>query len=83
MQEDVLDILLNLKDLALKMHSRDSASLSLKKKGPGPVFASDIEFARFTQPATHDCTKLTFCPLSMDSRPTLNRRRNERFTDIA
>jgi DNA-directed RNA polymerase subunit alpha len=41
-QEDVLEILLNLKDLAVIMHSRDEATLTLKKKGPGAVLASDI-----------------------------------------
>lgn len=41
-QEDVLEILLNLKDLAIIMHSRDEATLTLKKKGAGPVLASDI-----------------------------------------
>lgn len=41
-QEDVLDILLNLKDLALVMHARNEATLTLNKKGPGPVLASDI-----------------------------------------
>ncbi len=41
-QEDVLEILLNLKELAVIMHSRDEATLTLKKKGQGPVLASDI-----------------------------------------
>ncbi|MBL3528141.1 MAG: DNA-directed RNA polymerase subunit alpha [gamma proteobacterium endosymbiont of Lamellibrachia anaximandri] len=41
-QEDVLDILLNLKQVALVMHSREEATLKLQKKGPGPVLASDI-----------------------------------------
>ncbi len=41
-QEDVLDILLNLKELALVMHARNEATLTLSKKGPGPVLASDI-----------------------------------------
>ncbi len=41
-QEDVLDILLNLKDLAISLHARDDAILTLKKKGPGAVLASDI-----------------------------------------
>jgi len=41
-QEDVLEILLNLKDLAVIMHTRDEAVLTLKKKGPGAVLASDI-----------------------------------------
>jgi DNA-directed RNA polymerase subunit alpha len=41
-QEDVLDILLNLKQVAIIMHTRDEATLRLQKKGPGQVLASDI-----------------------------------------
>lgn len=41
-QEDVIDILLNLKGLAIRMTARDEATLTLSKKGPGPVLASDI-----------------------------------------
>ena len=42
-QEDVVDILLNLKSVALRMHTRDTAELRLHKKGPGPVTAGDIQ----------------------------------------
>lgn len=42
-QEDVIDILLNLKGLAIIMHGTDEATLILKKKGPGVVIAGDIE----------------------------------------
>ena len=41
-QEDVVDILLNLKEVAIRMHSREEAELTLSKKGPGPVTAGDI-----------------------------------------
>jgi DNA-directed RNA polymerase subunit alpha len=41
-QEDVVEILLNLKGLAIRMHARDNATLTLKKKGPGVVTAADI-----------------------------------------
>lgn len=41
-QEDIIDILLNLKLVAIRMHNRQSATLSLSKKGPGPVTAGDI-----------------------------------------
>ena len=41
-QEDVTDILLNLKGLAINMHARDDATLSLNKRGPGDVTAGDI-----------------------------------------
>lgn len=42
-QEDVMDILLNLKGLAVVLHSKNEAVLTLKKKGIGTVTASDIE----------------------------------------
>jgi len=42
-QEDVVDILLNLKGIVLKMHNREEALLSLKKNGEGVVTAGDIE----------------------------------------
>ena len=41
-QEDVTEVLLNLKGLAIRMHARDEATLTLSKKGPGQVLASDI-----------------------------------------
>ena len=42
-QEDVIEILLNLKGLAVVMHGRDEATLTLSKKGPGVVTAADIK----------------------------------------
>ena len=41
-QEDVTDILLNLKGLAIKLYGKDEAILTLNKKGPGHVMAGDI-----------------------------------------
>ncbi len=41
-QEDVVDILLNLKNLAVRLVGRDEAVLRLHKKGPGVVTAQDI-----------------------------------------
>jgi len=41
-QEDVVDILLNLKNLAVRLTGRDEATLRLQKKGPGVVTAADI-----------------------------------------
>ena len=40
--EDVTDILLNLKGLAINMHERDEAVLTVNKKGPCIVTAKDI-----------------------------------------
>lgn len=41
-QEDVIDILLNLKNLAVMLHSNDEAVVTLSKQGPGTVTANDI-----------------------------------------
>jgi DNA-directed RNA polymerase subunit alpha len=46
-QEDVVDILLNLKGIVLKLHNREEVTLNLKKAGEGVVTAGDIE-------STHD-----------------------------
>lgn len=42
-QEDVVDILLNVKGIVFKLHGRSEVLLSLKKSGAGPVLAADIE----------------------------------------
>jgi DNA-directed RNA polymerase subunit alpha len=42
-QEDVVDILLNLKGVVFKLHNRDVVNLKLVKEGEGPVRAGDIE----------------------------------------
>lgn len=41
-REDVLDILLNLKGLAIRLTDVSEVTLTLHKKGQGPVLASDI-----------------------------------------
>ena len=46
-QEDVVDILLNLKGIVFKLHGRDEVVLKLSKDGEGIVRGSDIE-------TTHD-----------------------------
>ncbi|HEX6570789.1 MAG TPA: DNA-directed RNA polymerase subunit alpha, partial [Steroidobacteraceae bacterium] len=42
-QEDVVDILLNLKLVAIRLNAREESELRLSKKGPGPVRAGDIQ----------------------------------------
>jgi len=42
-QEDVIEILLNLKDVALVITGKDEAELTLSKQGEGPVTAGDIQ----------------------------------------
>lgn len=41
-QEDVIDIILNLKKLAVIIHGKDEANIHLLKEGVGPVKAADI-----------------------------------------
>lgn len=42
-QEDVVDILLNVKGIVFKLHDRDEITLTLKKSGEGVVTAADIQ----------------------------------------
>lgn len=42
-QEDVIEILLNLKGVSLVMNGKDETVLTLSKKTPGPVTAGDIQ----------------------------------------
>ena len=42
-REDVVDILLNLKDVAIKIEGREEATLTLHQKGPGEVTAGNIQ----------------------------------------
>ncbi|MBS0277849.1 MAG: DNA-directed RNA polymerase subunit alpha, partial [Proteobacteria bacterium] len=41
-REDVTDIVLNVKQIALRMHAEGPKRLSLRKQGPGEVTAADI-----------------------------------------
>ena len=42
-QEDVIEILLNLKGLAVSLEGKDEATLTLNKSGAGPVTAGDFQ----------------------------------------
>lgn len=42
-KEDVVDIMLNIKNVRLKVHSDEVIELRLEKKGAGPVLAGDIK----------------------------------------
>ena len=55
-QEDVIDILLNLKDVAIIMHTSDktAATLMLEKSEPGPVTAGDIAVGHDMEVANPD-----------------------------
>jgi len=48
-REDVLEILLNLKEVSVKLNESSEAELSLNKKGPAVVTAGDIQLNHDTQ----------------------------------
>ena len=48
-QEDVVDVLLNIKGVIFKLHGRNEVRLKLKKSGSGVVLASDIELPHDTE----------------------------------
>ena len=74
-QEDVLDILLNLKNVAIQMHARESATLKLEKSGKGVVKASDIKLDHDVQIVNPDLVlaHLTGGKLSMTLKVTRGR----------
>ncbi len=68
-QEDVLDILLNLKAIALRMYGRDEVRLRLSKQGPGEVTAGDIQLehdVELVDPSQHIATLTKPVTLSME-----------------
>ena len=81
-QEDVLDVLLNLKLVAIIMHSRDEATLKLQKKGPGQVLASDITLDHDVEIANPDLV-LANLTKSGEINMTLNVRKGRGYHPAA
>ncbi|MDH4133828.1 MAG: DNA-directed RNA polymerase subunit alpha [Gammaproteobacteria bacterium] len=71
-QEDVIEILLNLKTIALRMQgSRPEATLKLAKKGPGKVTAGDIQLdhgVEVVNPDHHICSLTKNGSISMEMK---------------
>ncbi|MEW8460008.1 MAG: DNA-directed RNA polymerase subunit alpha [Candidatus Thiodiazotropha endolucinida] len=81
-QEDVLDVLLNLKQVAIIMHARDEATLKLQKKGPGQVLASDITLDHDVEIANPDLV-IANLTKSGEINMTLNVRRGRGYHPAA
>lgn len=69
LQEDVLEVLLNLKDVAIRMHNVDHTTLTLQKQGTGVVVAGDIKTDHNVEILNPDHV---ICTLTKDT--TLNMR---------
>lgn len=54
-QEDVIEILLNLKNVAVVMNGKDKTILTLSKQGPGVVTAGDIQLDHDVEIVNPDC----------------------------
>ncbi len=70
-QEDVVEILLNLKGVAVSMYSDDDAILTLSKTGEGPVTAGDIKLdhdVEISNPEHVICTLTTDSSINMRLR---------------
>ncbi|MCH2100015.1 MAG: DNA-directed RNA polymerase subunit alpha [Pseudomonadales bacterium] len=68
-QEDVIEILLNLKGLAVQMHGGDEATLTLSKDGAGAVTGADVQLTQdvdIVNPDHHIATLNTGGKLKME-----------------
>ena len=75
-QEDVIEILLNLKNLALKLHTGEESIISLEKTGPARVTAADIvvdQSVEIANPDLHLCTLNSNGSIKMRMRVTRGR----------
>ena len=75
-QEDVIDILLNLKDLSVRLTEVEDAELTIDKSGNGPVTAADIDIpngVEIVNPDHHIATLNEEGSLTMTMRVTRGR----------
>ena len=73
-QEDVIEILLNLKGVSIILNGRDEVELSLSKKGPGIVTAGDIALDHDVEITNPD---QLICTLSDDAEVSMKLRINK------
>ena len=75
-QEDVIDILLNLKGVAAVLHNQDEAVISLHKEGAGQVTAGDFQLTEDVEIANPDhvvCTLNDNGAIRLEARVTRGR----------
>ena len=89
-KEDVTDIMLNLKDLVLRVHSEEPVTLRLDERGPGEVTAANIQITsdvEILNPQLHIATLNEKGRLAMDvtverGRGYASAERNKRTSTI-
>ncbi|WP_086933161.1 DNA-directed RNA polymerase subunit alpha [Agarilytica rhodophyticola] len=81
-QEDVIEILLNLKNVAVILHGKEQAVLTLNKKGPGAVTAGDIQLDHDVEIVNPECVIANITgDTSMSMRLTITRGRGYQPVD--
>jgi DNA-directed RNA polymerase subunit alpha len=89
-KEDVTDIILNLKDIVLRVHADDAVTLRCDKRGPGDVTAGDLQLTADVEvlnPDLHVATLNAKGRLAIDvtverGRGYASAERNKRSTTI-
>ncbi len=89
-KEDVTDIILNLKDIVLRVHAEDAVTLRCDKRGPGDVSAGDLQLTADVEvlnPELHIATLNGKGRLAIDvtverGRGYASAERNKRSTTI-
>ena len=74
-QEDVIEILLNLKGVAVTLHNSDEAVLTINKSGPGAVTAGDIQVNQDVEIANPEHVIANLTSGSLNMRLTVTRGR--------
>jgi DNA-directed RNA polymerase subunit alpha len=83
-EEDVIEILLNLKGVAVKLNTADTAELSLTKTGPGVVTAGDFQLDHDVEIANPDHVIATLNGAGkLNLRATVGRGRGYQPADTA
>ena len=83
-EEDVIEILLNLKGVAVKLNTADTAELSLSKTGPGVVTAGDFQLDHDVEIANPDHVIATLNSAGkLNLRATVGRGRGYQPADTA
>ena len=83
-EEDVIEILLNLKGVAVKLNTADTAELSLTKTGPGVVTAGDFQLDHDVEIANQDNIIATLNGAGkLNLRATVGRGRGYQPADTA
>ena len=82
-QEDVIDILLNLKKLAVKLHSKDEVELTLSKQGVGSVTAGDISLPHDVEVVNPDLVIANLTQASSSLNMKLRVRRGRGYEPVS